>query len=870
MRSVIFGLLSILSLAHPSLASHPQLLLDSEELRFMRSKVARNSADWQRLKENCDNLTTYAVMWPDSISGGNSLQRGYVVGSAHSPGFIHTGYNGGGFDKAIMQLGVCYQAVKTIDPKQADKYLRQAHNVITVIAQRPIVLTRKTDGAIRYAASVDIRGRDLRAGSRLSVLLPHPDVLRDGDSTNNLSVGQMWTISDATGCTSMNGLWRISAIEKDVISFANPDGSLAPVLNADCSLYTFDPMRSGYPLRFWIPALAKAYDWFYDGLSEKEKEDLLFCMNAWLYELAATELHAHHPEDNFVFGNFWALVAAYVATDGDNSESTSFYTRRIAEQFTEPNRIRDYWNRWMSGGGFGEGWQAYGFNATRWMMNALLAMKLHGIDWSQPPYNFHFVDDTLGYWMEFTTPSKLALDDNEYVNPISSIDKGITEPVWIPLSHAVMFTAVGRAFHSPLSAQFQSWYQEAYEKERVEAGKKIPEWSSGVYTSQPDAADEFLYHDAEADSADWRKLPLMYRAWSGDYAVSRSDWTDDAVEVTLLGGPTVAAAGNGKTQFDSGSITIQRGNDRLLVYGLGEAARSGDIITPADANHLHQERGTYGNKKNSIFWAGAGEAETRNQGLTSRLPPPGQSSDVTSWDSSIDRAEDTTQYTYWRANGLEANNARSVIDGKYHQTSWTREVFFYRPRLVIVHDRTTVLNSGDDRALFWTFGRNLTQTSSTSGTVQFDTSFKGTYRGRFSSVLPAAASISIVDHDNMHFLYRAEVRPAKMDHTNDDWLAVFDAAASPQKTTSFEALQCINADAIQLNDSAHTVIAFAQSIPPPPIRIPFGQSAEFYLADLAPNTNYSVIRDALSLTITPDNGTNRMMTSQSGVLHVPQ
>jgi len=116
MRSVIFGLLSILSLAHPSLASHPQLSLDSEELRFMRSKVARNSADWQQLKENCDNLTTYAVMWPDSISGGNSLQRGYVVGSAHSPGFIHTGYNGGGFDKAIMQLGVCYQAVKTIDP----------------------------------------------------------------------------------------------------------------------------------------------------------------------------------------------------------------------------------------------------------------------------------------------------------------------------------------------------------------------------------------------------------------------------------------------------------------------------------------------------------------------------------------------------------------------------------------------------------------------------------------------------------------------------------------------------------------------------------------------------------------------------------
>jgi hypothetical protein len=294
-------------------------------------------------------------------------------------------------------------------------------------------------------------------------------------------------------------------------------------------------------------------------------------------------------------------------------------------------------------------------------------------------------------------------------------------------------------------------------------------------------------------------------------------------------------------------------------------------LDTSKAEILHHERGTYGNKKNSIFWAGPTAAETRNQGLTSRKSPPGQSSNVIQWESSIDRAEDTTSYTYWRASGLEANNARSLIDGKYHQNGWTREVFFLRPKLVIIHDVTSVLNDSDDRAMLWIFGRNVDRAAAPAGMTRYDVRFKGTYRGAFTSVLPASpGTVSVVDHDNLHFLYRVEVRPAALDHKNDTWLVVLDAADSPKQVTPLAAVSATNADAVQLNDADHTVIAFPQSGSVPlPLTIEELSFADTYIAGLAPNTNYKVIFSSTSLTIAADDGTSHFTSTAAGVLRVP-
>jgi len=844
-------------------AVHPQLFLDSTELTFIRSKVANKSADWQRLKEHCDALTTYSMQWPHATSGGSSRTRGYVAGSSHARGIIYTGYFGSGFYNALVDLGACYQAIKTTDEHAARRYLATAHLIITAIAQPPLTLTRQKDGAVRYGHSIDARGNDLLAGAAASIFL--------SSRNSEVSAGDIVTVSGALGCTSLNGTWKVSGVTGNILSLTNTDGTPTPVLKANCTRFSVVATANlGFPTRFWLPGLAVAYDWFYDGLSDLEKTNILTTIDAWLKEIKVCAYGQTHPESNYFTGYFWGLVSAYVATDGDDPAMTTSLISQIDASFTAPHALRDYHNLWLGGGGFGEGWQAYGYTGTRNLMNAVLAMKVHGTDWTHSPYNFTLVDDTLRYWMEFTTPSKLSLDDNEYVYPIGATDKGVTEPVWIPLGHAAMFSAVARRCNSPYASQFQSWYGAVGTRLKAAAGTTVPAWSTGVYTSQPTLVDEFLYYDSNANSSDWTALPLMYRAWGGNYAVSRSDWTDAAVEVTLLGGPSVGMAGNGKTQFNAGSVTVQRGNARLVVYGLGEAARSGDIVDFAQAHILHNERASYGNRKNSIFWAGASVSETRNQGLPSRTPPPGLVPSVTSWGSSIDRAENVGAYTYWRASGLEANNARSAIDGKYHQTGWTREVFFLRPKLVVVHDLTAVLNNSDDRAMFWTFGRNITPAAAPLGMKRYDASFKGVYRGAFTSVLPASpTTVSVADHDDMHFLYRVEVRPAAMDHQNDIWLAVLDAADTAEKVTSITSIIATNADAVQFNDANHTVVAFAHLSPPTlPITVPLTSLGKLYVAGLSPSTAYSVNVSNTAVTIAADDGTHRVTSSEAGVLTI--
>ena len=864
----LFLLAVLIGLTAPAFAAHPYLWLDSAELNFMRDKVSNNTADWQALKTECDTVSGYAVLWPHATSGGNSLTRGYVVNPPHAGGVLETGYNGSLWDKAINQLGVCYQAIKTSDPASAAKYLAQAHNIITAISQPLLKLVRQSDGMTRYAVSTYGNGNDLLAGAPLQVVMPY---------NTAVGVGDIWTISGARGCTSMNGTWKVSSKSDPwSIFFSKPDGTAAPTLNANCTLYSVS-ISDSYPVRFYMPALAKAYDWFYDGLTSGDISNLRAAMTAWATEMSYCAMHAHlHPAQNYAMGYIWGLVAGYVAFNRDIPAVGAVLNKTLASRFTGAHQLRDYNNLWFAGGGAGEGWQAYGFGSVRRVLDAELAMKIYGVDWSRPPYNFTLLDDTMKYFMQFSTPTLLSLDENEYSHPIGTAYPGAqaggwfpTEVVWIPLGDSVMYAAMARRFGSSYAASFQGWYDAVYSAEQSAAGTRVPAWSSGVFQSRPELADYFLWYDSGAASSDWTSLPLMYRAWGGNYAVTRTDRSSTATEVTLLGGPTVGAAGNGKTQFESGAVTVQTGNNRLVVYGLGEASRAADIISATQHHILHDERGTYGNKKNAIFWAGASPAETRNQGLTSRTEPPGQINTVTNWPSSIDRAEDGAAYTYFRASHLEANNAKSSIDGQHHQVAWTRELLFLRPKLVVIHDRTKTLYDTDDRAMFWTFGRNIEQVTSgvAYGMTRYDASFKGAYRGAFTSVLPASADVTVVDHDDMHFLYRVEVRPGSMNHMDDTWLAVVDAAQSPQAVNTVTAVQATNADAVQFNDPEKSIVAFANVdphiTPSATIALEGNESSARYIVGLTPGAYYGISTNGGRL-IVSTNGPFR--ASSGGVL----
>jgi hypothetical protein len=157
--------------------------------------------------------------------------------------------------------------------------------------------------------------------------------------------------------------------------------------------------------------------------------------------------------------------------------------------------------------------------------------------------------------------------------------------------------------------------------------------------------------------------------------------------------------------------------------------------------------------------------------------------------------------------------------------------------------------------MFWTFGRDIAQVTSgvPSGITRYDASFNGTYRGAFWSVLPKSANLTVVDHDNLHFLYRAEVRPAAMDHAADNWLAVFDTAASSAEVNRVISVLAINADAVQFNDPNATIVAFANVDPHVTTGATLvwainGSSAQ-YIAGLTPGASYGISTAGGNMTV---------------------
>lgn len=876
-------LLFISALSLPVVAQHPYLWFDSTELALIRGKVASNTTDWQSLQTLCNQVagigsTPYAVQYPASTdSGFSSSTRGYVYNPPAARGTLGMGLGTGTWDDDMDELGACYQALGDTNPSASAAILAEVHYIVQAMAQ-PLVKLTSSAGQVRYGAAVDNYGNDLQAGDQIQVYLPY------NTGTPGFSAGQTWTLSGETGCTAMNATLQVQSVTSTSVYFETPSGASAQC-NAASTLYSVSPTASAaYESRFYMPAIAKAYDWFYSGLSASYPNDLTMlasAMTAWGTELGYAVASAHpHPEDNYHVGYIWGAAACYVAFNSDNSSLGSACSGIIASEFSNSSEFAQYHHLWMGGGGNGEGLAPYGYDSILRMLQAEYAMwdylntsgGSYGADWRIAPTNFTMLDDTQTYMMEFVTPSLLGEDGNEYVFPRGSVYCPgntsssnpctrwfPTEPVYPNLSQFVFFATAAARMSSIYSAQFQDFYQSVYLAEEAAAGVTVPTWNKGPgnpYQSSPTPQATFLWYNPTAASSHWNAgLPLTYRGWGGNYATTRSAWSTTATVVRFLGGPTVGAAGNGKTQFDSGAVTIQTGNNRLLVYGLEEAARAADIISNTTFGTLQDERGTYGNKKNSVFWAGANPSETRNQGLTSRASPPGQTHTATSWPSSISLAEDKTSYSYFRSIHLEANGAKSSIDSQYHQVSWMRELVFLRPKLVIIHDLTTTLYPTDDRAMLWTFGRDVGQITSgvPSGMTRYDASFNGVYRGAFWSVLPAAADVTIVDHDDLHFLYRAEVRPNDLSHTADHWLAVFDAATSADDVNAVSSVSAINADAVQFNDANASIVAFASVDPhvatSSTLEWPINGSTAQYIVGLTPGATYGISTAGGNLTI---------------------
>ena len=317
--STLAVLIFVIGLSISAQAQHPYLWLDGTELTIIRGKVAADAADWQALRTECDAIAgvgsiPYAVEYPHASNGGSSPTRGYTLNPAKSAGLVNAGYEGGLWDDTIEQLGECYQAIRTTDPARAAAYLLEAHYILEAMAQPLLKMVRQSDGQVRYATSVDAQGSDLLAGAQAQVYQPY----------SSAKPGDIWTITGAQGCTSLNGTFLVQAVSANTILLENTNGT-ASVLNANCTLFSVSPTAgAAFSARFYMAAIAKAYDWFYGdgvygGLSQMYPDDIanaVRCMTAWVVESQYVTYGAH-PETNYAAGYIWGAAAAYVAFNSD-------------------------------------------------------------------------------------------------------------------------------------------------------------------------------------------------------------------------------------------------------------------------------------------------------------------------------------------------------------------------------------------------------------------------------------------------------------------------------------------------------------------------------------------------------------------------
>jgi hypothetical protein len=211
-------------------------------------------------------------------------------------------------------------------------------------------------------------------------------------------------------------------------------------------------------------------------------------------------------------------------------------------------------------------------------------------------------------------------------------------------------------------------------------------------------------------------------------------------------------------------------------------------------------------------------------------------------------------------------------------------MIFIRPKVVVVYDTTTTKYADDDRAMFWTFGRDLAQVSDpVSGLHRFHSTRNSgaTFKGALTTVLPSNSTVAIVDHGLMsvggtpkvttfgpplHFLYRVEQRPSALDHTSDTWLNVFDAASSAGAVEGVSTLTGTNVDVAQLSGSG--VVGFVKGATPTlPMSYGFTGTPQHTIAGLAPLTSYHVTMSAgPTATIAAAIGSGDMISSAAGVL----
>jgi len=533
----------------------------------------------------------------------------------------------------------------------------------------------------------------------------------------------------------------------------------------------------GYGTRFFGVGMGIGYDWAFPVLSAADRQQVYTTANAWLASFANPDgcsgFEYVHPQSNYFAGYFHADTAIALATYDENPNAPALWADWQAAQFetaaSSPPHVgvRPYYAAHLAGGGWPEGFGNYGPLGTLNMSLPAMEVKTAtGTDLVHAASPYAFPVDAADYLMHFTWPSRKTIDDRDTNHATGST----TPPVGTANAGMFMNVLGGlRYWNAPRANVFQAY------------ANAVNTAVSGYGADEP--WEEFLFWDPNGRTAALQTLPLSYFAAGMNAVAARSDWTPSASWMSFRAGPYVNNPGQGEEGFDQGGLALVRGNVPLLVNGTGQIVHEGH--GSQDEDRLYTD--AYGDFDGSIY---AGNRNLDNVfyvrhfnggNVTDRYGQAAYTVEDDGVQTKVSAFEDGGKYVYTLATKLE-NMYRPNRFGKPQVTSWAREIVYLRPNLFVVWDRTHEGNTSDDQYLAWHFPALPAAGTAPSGSKRLDVTYRTTYAGAMTTVLPANAKLTTVamfpandgvPASNPVKVWQVQVRP---NDTNaaQQWLTVFD------------------------------------------------------------------------------------------------
>jgi len=603
--------------------------------------------------------------------------------------------------------------------------------------------------------------------------------------------------------------------------------------------------------------MAFGFDWLYPALSASTKTRVVASIDTWIDWYDQSGFINNDPIGNYFAGYYAAKAYAGLATEGDNSNAADLWSKFLDKlhrgqpgDLVAPDGphagVQWYYSRFMTGGGWPEGWGYGGLAVANMALPSLAAKTAKGLDLiadANAPYRYPL--DNAAHFIHFTWPSRKLLDDRDILHENTNLP-GISFPSQPNPGALTVTSAMLARWSDPMAARFHSYAREV----RSAVGVSAP-WQ------------EMLFWDNGAAEQPYSTLPLSYFATGLNTVAMRSDWSTGATWASFRATGYVDNSWAGEQYYDAGGLAIVKGGTPLLANATGALVTSypGTIGQATYESQVSDD--VYGATTRKLF-----NTFANGTGVQVAVPVDGTSPPATR----VTGVEDGNGYVRMRGENIQAvYNAAANLGG------WTRDVVYLRPSAFVVYDRTTVANTTGDQHMSWhLFFTPASVAPPSGGTSRFDvTNPSAGFLGAATTVLPAGAATTLVDVFGSHKVYRLEVRPATQ-ATDLRWLTVFDTSASAGAVALASALSSSsNVKGVLLTASGgNSVALFGAGAAGATVTgaVTFTEpaaSTKVVASDLAPATSYTVTATVSgashNVTIQPGPG---LPTTANGTLYV--